>query len=457
VKRYLAKLMTVGTVSLALAVSAGFADQVDLLPKEARALAWESLSNHRPDITLEIADALVKRNPEDFEATLLKAEALRTLQQGKPATKAAMQAWALALTEEQWFDAAHLVAKSYFAQGAKSRAQFWLRRAEQNAPNDKARNLAVRDFQYVRRSKAFSSNFFFSVFPTSNINNGSENLKSPIALVTLGPASLPHSGTGISLGFQTNYRKPLSARALLRFSVKANGTMYRLSEATKALGSGKRGADFAYGTVEFQTGVTLIPKASDTPGWGASRFDVALGRSWYGGNALANSARLSFGQDYHFTQNTYGQVQLEYERQSRLDSAKSSSNTASLDLDMSHSLRGNARLGYGVSVRDTRSADHQVQNRAFSARVSYTANPWPMAVVPTFSISVERADYNFSTIFAVDRSDDRQRVAASFSFPKISYYGFAPTVNLSASRTNSTISIYSTKGLRMSLGIQSTF
>ncbi|MBR9863128.1 MAG: DUF560 domain-containing protein [Rhodobacteraceae bacterium] len=458
-RRLLARLATLGAVSLGLAVSVGFAAPLSMSPEEARAFAWRSLQQNRPHITLQIADALNKRDPDSFEANLLRGEALRSLQQPKAAKGAALKAWSLAQTPEHRFDAAHLVAKSYFADGAKLRAQFWLRRAAQNAPDAQARRLAKRDFNFVRRSKPLATALSFSVFPSSNINNGSTN----DALVIGGlpfrvPASgQPHSGTGFRLGMTTRYNKELNDTTLLRLGFSATGTTYQLSSASKALGSGKTGSDFSYAAVEVQAGLTLYPDSGQTPGFGATRFDLALGRSWYGGSPLSNYMRAGVGQDYNISKTARLRGSLELERQNRLDAAISSANIASFNLEMQHRFKNRARVGYGIYLRDTSSRSNLVESRVTGGHLTYTPPPLPVDVVPSFSLSAERTEYPRLRIAGVARADERARAAVSLLFPKVDYYGFAPTLNLSASKTNSTVPIYSTKDLRMNIGFKSTF
>ncbi|WP_069299665.1 surface lipoprotein assembly modifier [Neptunicoccus sediminis] len=458
-RRLLTRLVTLGTVSLGLAVSVGFAAPLSMSPQEARAFAWRSLQQDRPHIALQIAEALHTRDPDSYEASLLRGEALRQLRQTKAAKAAALKAWSAAETPEHRFNAAHLVAKTYFADGAKLRAQFWLRRAAQNAPDAQARRMAQRDFNVVRRSKLLSTALSFSVFPSSNINNGSTN----DALVIGGlpfrvPASgQPHSGTGFRLGISTRYNKALNDRTLLRLGFSATGTTYKLSSESKALGSGKTGSDFAYAAVEVQAGVTLYPDSGESPGFGATRFDLALGRSWYGGSPLSNFLRVGAAQDYHLSKTARLRGTLELERQNRLDAAISSANIASFTLDMQHRFKNRARVGYGLYLRDTSSRSNLVESRVAGAQLSYSPPPLPVDVVPTFSLSAERTDYPRLNIGGVQRVDERARAAVSLLFPAVNYYGFAPTLNLSASRTNSTVPIYSTKDLRMNIGFKSTF
>lgn len=458
--RYLIRRMILGSVLVAgFASTIGMADTRTLSPEEARQVAWRALQANKPHITLQVADALAKRSPDDFEAAFLRAMALKNMNRNPEAVKAGKAAFKKAEADGHKFDAAHLIAKSHFANGSQGLAQFWLRRAEHNAPNEKARKAAVKDFQFVRRVKPVRTQLDFAIFPTSNINNGSTNDEIVIAgLPFRVPSSgQPHSGTGIRFGFHTTYRKPVSDTTLLRFGVKGTTTQYVLSSKAKALGSGLKGSDFAYAALEVQAGVTLFRPDFKGVGFGSTRLDAALGRSWYGGNSLSNFGRISVGQDYGFSKNTMARARFAVERQNRLDNATSSATIKSFDLDMVHSLKNKARLSYGITLRDTASDSNLVETDVKGARVSYTAKPMKMGITPTFSMSYDKTDYTRLAVGGVGRVDERLSGTVSVLFPSVSYYGFSPTVSVTASRKDSTIDIYSTKNLNMNVGFQSSF
>ena len=61
--------------------------------------------------------------------------------------------------------AALAVAQALSSEGARTRAQLWLRRAMQVAPTKRQKALAVRDFRYVRLRNPWSTRLSFSVAP----------------------------------------------------------------------------------------------------------------------------------------------------------------------------------------------------------------------------------------------------------------------------------------------------
>jgi len=311
---------------------------------QARAAAWRALQLGQPALALKIAATLAKNTTGDFELIFLQAQALLALGQHGAAVSAAKDAFQNANTQGENFDAAHLVAKGYFAKGRKTQAQFWLRRATQLAPDRRAASLSKRDFQFIRRTNPFSTRGFFSLFPTSNINNGS--LTSAVwdgsKFLNTKPSDRPHSGTGLTLGLETTYRKALNKRTELRFGVFTLGTVYRLSSEAKALGSGKTAADFAFGTVEARFGLSRL---SAKKSGGRFTFDAALGHSWYGGNPLSVHYRLDFSKEARINARLSGKIGIGFNAQDRFDNANASSKSGKLSFELTQ------RLGKGQQLR----------------------------------------------------------------------------------------------------------
>jgi hypothetical protein len=124
---------------------------------------------------------------------------------------------------------------------------------------------------------------------------------------------------------------------------------------------------------------------------------------------------------------------------------------------MVHRLKNRGRLSYGFTLRDTASDNNTVESDVVAARISYTTKPLKMGVTPTFSLNLERTEYSNLVIGNVTRANKRTNATVSVLFPEVSYYGFSPSVNMTASRKKSTVDIYSTKNPDMNRGFQSSF
>jgi len=459
-KRIFASILVTSFLACPLTVLAepqGTAQIVTLDGIQARAAAWHALQLGKPAITLKIAGALARKIPRDFELIFLQSQALLALGHNTAAASAAKDAFNNAKTKNQRFDAAHMVAKAHFANKSNTRAQFWLRRAAHIAPDARAKQLSQRDFQFIRRNNPLSTRVFINSFPTSNINNGSANTKVGGTLLTTAPSALPHSGTGLTAGFETTYTKRLSKRSALRLGVFALGTTFQLSSEAKALGSGKKGSDFAFATVEARIGLTMLPKEFNQVGWGRLNLDAAIGHSWYGGDPLSVHYRLEAKKDYHFSPRLVGDFGVRLSVQNRLDNPIASSRSGQIEIGMTRLMANQQRLRIGVTALRSNSDSNLVQYTAIGAEMRYSLPTLTWDIRPTMTLGYEHKSFPKSSNPAVSRKDDKLSASLSLFFPNLSYYGFAPNLNLSANRNKSTDNIRNTRDLRLSVGFNSTF
>ncbi|MEM9851194.1 MAG: hypothetical protein AAF761_04265, partial [Pseudomonadota bacterium] len=358
------RALAAAVLVLGTCASLGAADPARLSPEEARRAAWAALQGGRPHVALQIAEALRPGAPDDFELIFLSAEAQRVMGNAEGALVTAREAWRAAQDPGHKFDAAHLVAKAHYAGGRPGRAQFWLRRAAQLAPDDTARQVAARDFRHVRDTSPWTVRLAFGAFPTSNINNGStaDTIEINGLQFDVPVTGQPHSGTGFHGAVDVGYRTALGDGRMLRLGLRLKGTTYRLSSDAKALGSGLRGRDFASAAAEFRAGLSFAPASTEGP-WGARHLDALVGRSWYGGNPLANYARVSARQDLRLGADTVGSVGLSLERQWRLDDGRASADVAALSFGLRQRLDTGGRLDARLTLRNTQSASALVDSR----------------------------------------------------------------------------------------------
>ena len=171
---FVALALVIFTLSAPLnAANAQTAVSVDVTPDQLRIMAANSIVNGNPTQGYEMAQALLARDPNDVEALIIRARAARDLGKLTEALSTARKAWFGAQNASERFGASMVMAQTLSTNGAKTRAQLWLRRAAQNAPSEEFKQVAVRDFRYVQRTNPWSTELSFSASPSSNINNGS--------------------------------------------------------------------------------------------------------------------------------------------------------------------------------------------------------------------------------------------------------------------------------------------
>ncbi|MEX5563348.1 surface lipoprotein assembly modifier [Pseudophaeobacter sp. 1A16562] len=434
-----------------------------LTPAQMRAAATQLLKVSNPKQAMALAEALISRDPEDRTALLIKSRAARDLGDYPTARKTAKQAWSLAETDSDRYAAALIMAQALSSGGQRTMAQFWLRRAVEHAPDEQLERRAVRDFRYLRASTPWLHRFSFSVSPESNINNGSSERSSflnyELAEVLLGqPVEFELGGTQMALsgieyavGLRSRYRfHETETRAHdLAFSLDARS--YTLSSEAKAQAPGAEGSDFAFATYQMGYGLRGI----NLDRRGEFRVAADLGQSWYGGEEYARFLRLSAGQSYKLDRGRRINARLSHEIQDGV--ATSDQDTWRADLSYSFKLPSGATLWTNLSVAGATSNYAPDEFEEVGLRTQLTLGKPILGATAQFGLWGRVRDYDVSPHSPDGRHDDRYQADVSLTFNKIDYYGFNPTVSISASKLDSNIGLYESHRFGVNFGIQSAF
>ena len=421
---------------------------------EARILAERLYTAHQFRAARDVASTLLQRDPKDITALLILSQAERALGHTKPAVSAGKRAWAAALNPMQKYGSAIVTAQALSAGGMRTRAQVWLRRATQKAPNAALRQRAIRDFQYVQSRNPFRTDIHFSVQPSSNINNGSKSdslVIGGLAFALNGDARAL-SGVEISYGFSTTYKKQTSADHKWYLGFKLDARNYVLSAAAKRLAPGQRASDYAYVSTELSFGSTKILDQ----GRGALDFNLAVGRNWYGGAVLGDFARISVSRMFSQTASTQSRYKVSVTRQLRKDNALRSSTQVAVAGHWAKAFNNGSVLRWNVGAQTTSSALASVAHKGFSAGASLSPKKDLFGARVTYSLNLVARRDDLPT-FGVLRSDNKVSAGVSLFFSKADYYGFAPNLSFVATRNQSNIALYDTVNYGLSLGLRSTF
>ncbi|MEM8981016.1 MAG: surface lipoprotein assembly modifier [Pseudomonadota bacterium] len=448
------------------------AQELRLSPAQAFAFANQLIAQNKPRAAAAIAQGLLQSRPEAPDLWLLLGQAARATGESSASREAARKALAFAQTPLQRHNAAVLVADSYVVENRLTLAQVWLRRARQNAPNDALKARLARDYKILDRQNPWKYNFDFSVRPSSNINNGSSeatlNGENPLGSE---PVVLSVDSQALS-GFQArgfgavSYTKALKDGASWSLLGRADLRRYWFSQDAKDKLEAARAADptadlpgasdFSFddlglrGTYRF---------AQNARGLGRE-VGLELGRNWYGGEPLSRSA-MAFGSlTWTPTPRSLGQVSLSYGRQERSDADSRSATLWTLGYTAVFIPQNGGRLQFGVSISDTNARSATVAHSRYSTTVSYTlAKPVAGVELTTragFSRRLDDAAY-FGLVNPALRKDTRYTLGITAFFPNRDLYGFAPTLNLDWSQTNSTVSRFKSEEFAVTVGLRSVF
>lgn len=419
---------------------------------QMRAFGIEALARGYAEQGLGIAEALLARDPDDSSAYALKAQALRMLQRLPDSEAAARQAWAKADTEGERYTAASAVAQALSLQGHRTRAQFWLRRAVQDAPNSAARQQALQDFDYVRGQNPLNLQFDLSVRPSDNVNGGARDPLfeyQGIPFVLSGDAQAL-SGLSLGFGMQGKYRLSDTTAGVTALNFAFSQQSVLLSDAARAKAPMARNGDYALSHIE--AGVErefALPIGLTTAG-------LTAGHTWYGGADLSNSLAGELTLERPVAGGR-GSFSFEVTRQNRLDLALSSSTEAALGAVLSkQGPKGDSWQG-SVSVARIVSDDIGIDHAEATLALGWQAKAPILGLDLGGSLSLRGADYAASPYTATGRQDLRWAASLSAQVAKISYLGFAPVLSLDFSRNDSNISLYDSQTVGLSLSVKSRF
>ena len=408
-----------------------------------------------PGKALVFADALLKDAPDDSTVLALKSRALRDLGRNREAVKFARQSWRNAHSQPERYGAAMSVAQGLASSGNKFTAQFWLRRAAEEAPNATARQIAETDFKYVRGRSRLALQFNFSLQPSSNVNNGSS---SPILhflglpFVLSGDAQAL-SGLQASVGMTARYTvaESNSARTALHFGVTQN--LVRLSADARAQAPNASNADYSYSGIEvgLDHNRKLAALGAD------SSSSLSFGKNWSGGDSLSNYARLDLGLTKALAPTWIGSVKLGVERQDRLDFINRSATIGTLGFGLHHALRNGDQISITVTGQNVQSTSGDIDHQGLGAKLNYAHAKPLLGTKLSAGLSVETADYAQSPFSIKGRDDLTLGANISLAFENIDYMGFIPVISVDASHTNSNIELYQSNSLGVGLSIQSKF
>jgi len=437
--------------------------QVKLDPQALRQAAVIALQTGDPASARDYADALLVRDGADVDAHLIRARALRDIGAFDLARAAARSAWALSDSNEERYGTALITAQVLSSQGKRTRAQLWLRRAVQNAPDARAKARAQRDFGYVRQQNKWETQLSFTLAPNSNINNGSARSSSQLnyALTqslfgeevefALTGAARALSGLEYGLGVQTRYRFHQTKKTAhdLKFSMSYRG--FTLSNSAKATAPTASGSDFSYGTLGLGYDFRLINHA----GKGEMTISTSAGQSWYGGARFATFWRAGIAQSIKPDRQTKLRFALDLERQK----GQRTSDIDTIDL----SARWNKHLKSGdfvyaqLGARTTLSDNTDAEYDELSLRSGYVLGKPVMGAQLALGLGASLRDYDTSPHSPNGREDFKLSADITATFTKIDYYGFNPSVSLTASKNSSNVNLFDSDRIGLRIGIRSAF
>ncbi|MGL4320752.1 MAG: tetratricopeptide repeat protein [Paracoccaceae bacterium] len=437
------------------------AEPLVLDAESLRKLAFDAVRAGFAEDALEMTDALLVRDPEDASALTIRAQALRALGQHDAAIEAARDAWAAADTDAARFGAAMAMAAAQSSAGNRTRAELWLRRAANTAPNERAYAIAQRDFGYVQSRNPWRFVLDVNASPSSNVNNGSSQSSFALPglpfLFEIDPANQALSGIELGFGLEAIYR--LSPTGPNRQTSLTFGTSVKsvaLSAEARAAVPDARNSDFTLASLEF--GV------QHRRGLGAAGDRILMltgtvGHNWYGGQDLSNYLQLSASLMQPLGERATLTWGIDADRITRLDRRPQSSDRVEISAILGFGVGqgGEDRLSVRLSGTDVASASVEVRNQAMGLNVSWEKADPVAGIGIAATLGLEQRVFGDSRYVVGGREDNKLTAKVELTFTEVNYFGFSPVLEIQATRNRSNSALHDSRALGVNLGIASTF
>ncbi len=449
----------------------GPSQPISLTAEDMRVLAQELLAAGDPAAAGEVLNALLVRDPNDVAALILGAQS--ALDQNRPdaALPLAMRGFQQADDDVARYVAARLAARSHAALDQDTRAQIWLRRARQTAPNSAEAESVAQDYTFLRNRNPLSVALNFGVSPSSNINNGSRFDTTTIGQfeTRLSESAKPLSGIQYDVGGTLRYRLRESETAMTTAEFDLRTTTYSLSSSAKdglqsdidnAIARGfsaddlpRAGDDFAYTLLS----VGLEERRILREGLQPTTFVVGAGRSWYGGDPYQTFVILGAAQTIPL--GTTEQIRFNANLRNDFADRAASEDVFSYSAGLSYArvLESGNLISLSLSDRISQSDDSERDYRSLQLGVSLDLGQPILNTRFGFGAQIEERKFDGSIYVQGIRRDRSISVQATALFDSVEYYGFNPAVTVSLGRTYSAAERFDTQYGNIGFDLRSAF
>lgn len=444
--------LAVALATLALATVAPAETRLDI--PEARKLAVVLVQAGQAEAAREVARVLLQRDPEDVTALIVLARAERDLGAFDTAQAAGRRAYRLSAPGVERFTAAMTTAQALSSDGRRTRAQLWLRRAAEAAPDEARRRAAMRDFAYVRSRNPLTLHFGFGLAPSSNVNGGPTTNTLVIGgLEFVDPEAVPLSGLVATLDLGAGYVVDIRPGQTLTFGLRGRIQQIALTDDARDSVPDVEGSDFAKDSLSAQVGWALTPP----DGRSRTMVDLDVGREWSGRDPLADRVALSLRHEQVLSPRDKLGFTLTGDHTTRLDSELRSSDGLQAGIDWTHVLPSRDRAGVSLTLGRVMSDAASVAHRSADLRISYVRGEPVLGMALSGYLQVGRREDERPLYTADPREDTSLELGVTATMLKLDYLGFAPEVGLVRSRTWSSVNLNDTSETQIRLGIRSSF
>jgi len=442
------------TLICATSASAQSESPLRLTPEDMRLTAAASLEAAQAARALALAEALMLRNPDDRIA--LNIAARGALQVGRPdkTLRYSKRLFRTSQSDRERFAAARTAALALASSENFTRAQIWLRRARQLAPDEAARAAVGRDYRVLRARNPLRFQFDVGISPSSNINNGSsedgfEFLGVPIGFT---PDARALSGLEFSFTGNVEFKLHQTGRRLTTLSASSTASRYALSPPSAEAAPNFDAADLDRTRLGVELQHQWATSGRDDP----ANIAIGVELAHFAGDPYAREVALSGGRTWHLSDETGIHGQLALARTTYLQT-DTTSRQWDASLRWSRELDEGKRLHLFAGAGETLSDTDSLRSRRRHIGIGYDFG----RVADRFDIGLGFShvwrDYEPSLLTPEGRHDRQVKASVTLGMPMVEVYGFQPETRFELQDTASNTARYDTQSLSVDFGFRSAF
>ncbi len=412
----------------------------------------------------DLALALLAADANDRTALIVLAAVQPQLGAPRNGRQAGVQAFRLSQTGDERYEAARLIALAAANEERYTLAQFWLRRAAINAPNDPALEQTRSDYRGVRNLNPWSANLEFSVTPSSNLNGGTNSDclffipatdpdERPFCVGELSGASQELSGLVANADLRLAYAVSRSPVQRTTLTARANARSVWLSQDAREIVPDSSNSDFGSQILEF--GVLHQRRLGD----GTFSADAVSGLAWFGGDLGTNYYRTSLSYGTALSETIAATVSGEFQQTNIKGNSPHTNLRSTLSIGLSYVTQGGNRMSGQLSYDNNTSSRDNERFETLTAQFGYLLSDPIGPIQLSMTTGVAYSDYpDYSLPFTpTGRDDTRIFGSVTAVFHDIDYAGFVPVVTVGFQDAQSNVSRFERDEFSVNVGVRSSF
>ncbi|WP_106746559.1 tetratricopeptide repeat protein [Yoonia maritima] len=426
-------------------------------PTDILSQSEQALVSGNPERARALADVVIDQEPSNYAALILLSLAHADLGADHASADAATYAYRVATTADQRLQAARIVASAHFKVGQYTRAQWWLRRAGNHIDTRQDAAKVQQEFTRIRTKNPLRVNLGFSVAPSDNINNGSESesffLEGLDFEFFLPESSLALSGIEYAGDVFAAYDLSQGPNHRTQLQGYIFGRTFSLSRKSQEAVPDISGNDYALMLTEAAINHSRLLQS----GWGPTSVSAHIGKAWFSGDPLWDYRKLSLAQTIPEGVNDTLTIGGSFEDRTARRATQSDTQVTYLYASQHHIRTNQDKVTITVSGLSQDAAFETDSFTEYRGNIVYHFDQPLIGTHVSVSGELGYKNYDEFTLSLDGRRDRYASLGGTVVFDSISYFGFAPTVALTATRTESNVTQFTTSQLQARVGVQSTF